>query len=110
MTNDTTEASDDRNLREHNESLDKDPASHESIVAAGESIRSAQHLGAKYPEVAVQLRGGDGNIFFIMGRVDDALRRARVPAAEREEFARQVMDTGSYHEALSVVMKWVKVS
>lgn len=64
----------------------------------------------KYPEIEVQLTGEDGNIFYIMGRVTRALRRAHVPEAEIKEFTEQVTSSESYDAALQVVMRWVDVS
>ncbi len=64
----------------------------------------------KFPEVHVQLSGEDGNVFSIIGRVSQALRRAGCTPSEIETFQNQVRSSQSYNEALSVVMQWVNVS
>lgn len=69
----------------------------------------------RHPEIEVQLSGEDGNVFSIIGRVTQALRRARDPETgerlvtndEVDEFRREVMAAKSYDEALGVVMRWV---
>lgn len=61
-------------------------------------------------DVEVQLTGLDGNIFFIMGRVQRELRRAGATQEEISQFQSEVTDTDSYHAALGVVMQWVEVA
>lgn len=63
----------------------------------------------KYPNVKVQLAGQDGNAFFIIGRVDSALRRAGVPQEKRDKFITEAQ-SGDYGNLLRTVNKWVKVS
>ena len=63
----------------------------------------------KYPDIRVQLTGEDGNIFSILGRVQQEMRRKGVPQAQRDQFFTEVTATKSYDEALGVVMTWVKV-
>ena len=43
----------------------------------------------KYPNVTVQLTGHDGNAFFVIGRVRQALREAGVSEEEISEFTAQ---------------------
>lgn len=62
----------------------------------------------RFPDVTVQLSGTDGNAFVVIGSVTGALRRAG-HADVADEFARAVMDTGSYDEFLQTVMRWVDV-
>lgn len=64
----------------------------------------------KFPDVHVQLSGEDGNVFSIIGRVSQALRRAGCAPSEIETFQKQVQSSQSYDEALWVVMQWVSVS
>ena len=64
----------------------------------------------KFPDVHVQLSGEDGNVFSIIGRVSQALRRAGCAPSEINAFQTQVQSSQSYDEALSVVMQWVSVS
>ncbi|MDY6948937.1 MAG: hypothetical protein SXG53_24855 [Pseudomonadota bacterium] len=64
----------------------------------------------KFPDVHVQLSGEDGNVFSIIGRVTQALRRAGCAPSEIVEFQKQVQSSQSYDDALDVVMQWVNVS
>ena len=63
---------------------------------------------AKY-QVKVQLSGMDGNAFSIMGRVQDALRKA---GATREEIDQYFAEStsGDYDNLLRVACKWVEVA
>ena len=61
---------------------------------------------AKKPHV--QLTGQDGNIFFVIGRVRRAMRKAGVSVEEIERFSKDVMAAQSYHAAIGVVMKYVE--
>ena len=63
----------------------------------------------KYPEVAVQLTGQDGNPFAIMGAVGRALRRHGVSAEEISEYETESM-SGDYDNLLRTAMRWVSVS
>lgn len=71
---------------------------------------AAEAAAVKYPDVHVQLTGEDGNIFSIMGRVTGEMRRAGVSAVERNAYTQELMDCGSYDEALRVTMRWVSTS
>jgi len=64
----------------------------------------------KFPHVHVQLSGEDGNVFSIIGRVSQALRRAGCAPSEIKEFQNEVRSSQSYNGALCVVMQWVSVS
>lgn len=64
--------------------------------------------GPKYPNVAVELSGQDGNAFAIVGRVQRALRRAGVPGSEIDEFRTEAM-AGDYDHLLRTCMRWVEV-
>lgn len=63
----------------------------------------------KYPNVEVQLTGEDGNAFFIIGKVQKALRRAGAGADEIKAFVDEAM-SGNYNNVLRTAMKWVKVA
>lgn len=63
----------------------------------------------KFPHVHVRLTGQDGNAFFIIGRVTKAMRRADVPKADIEAFAREAM-AGNYDHLLQTCMATVDVS
>lgn len=63
----------------------------------------------RYPNIEVELSGQDGNAFFIIGRVQQALRRNRVPDDEITEF-REEATSGDYDNVLQTVMRWVSAS
>lgn len=63
----------------------------------------------RYPHIEVPLTGEDGNVFFIMGRVTKAMRRADVPSDKIKAFIDEMM-ADDYDHALRTVMKWVSVS
>ena len=62
----------------------------------------------KHPEVKVKLVGEDGNAFAIIGRIRQALRRAKVSHEEIEEFTQEATN-GDYDHVLQTAMKWVDV-
>lgn len=66
-------------------------------------------MDIKYPKVRVQLVGKDGNAYAIMGRVSAALKKAKVPAEEIEQFFTECK-SGDYDHLLQTCMKWVKCS
>lgn len=61
----------------------------------------------RYPTVVAQLSGGDGNVFAVIGRVTQAMRRAFVSKDEISAFRSEVMKSESYDHALACCMKWV---
>lgn len=62
----------------------------------------------KYPNIEVQLTGRDGNIFGIIGRTEDAMKRDGVDPKERNKFVNEMMSCGSYDDALRCVQRWVR--
>jgi hypothetical protein len=62
----------------------------------------------KYPAVFVQLTGGDGNAFAILGAVSKALKKAGVSKEEQEAYYQEAT-SGDYDNLLRVSMSWVKV-
>ena len=62
---------------------------------------------SKYP-VSVQLIGNDGNAFAIMGAVQNALRRHKVPAEEIKRYIEEAT-SGDYDNLLRVTSEWVNV-
>ena len=64
-------------------------------------------MAIKYPHVKVNLSDGDGNAFFIIGRVRKALRRAGVSNEEIELFTEEVK-SGDYDHLLQTVMRTVE--
>ena len=63
-----------------------------------------------YPEIEVELSGEDGNIFSIMGKIQRAMRKNKVPNEEQKAFFNEVTSSDSYDQALQVCMKYVSVS
>lgn len=63
----------------------------------------------RHPEVQVRLSGEDGNAFFIIGRVRQALRQAGVSQEELDAFKEEA-EAGDYDHLLRTVMRWVIVS
>ena len=62
----------------------------------------------KYPNIKVKLVGRDGNAFAIMGSVKTALRKAKVPSTEIDQFLTEAM-SGDYNNLLRTCMDWVDV-
>jgi hypothetical protein len=65
--------------------------------------------GPRYPDVEVELTGQDGNGFFIIGRVQRALRAAGVSKEERDAYTAEAT-AGNYDELVATTMRWVSVS
>lgn len=63
----------------------------------------------KYPNIEVELSGGDGNAYSIIARVAKAMRRGGVTAQEIDEFQKEAK-SGDYDNVLQTAMKWVNVS
>lgn len=63
----------------------------------------------RYPDVEVQLSGGDGNAFFITGRTQMAMRRAGVSDEEIGKYADEAT-SGDYDNVIQTTMRWVDVS
>ena len=62
----------------------------------------------RYPDIEVELIGGDGNAFSVMGKVKRALRRAGVSKEEQDLYIEQAT-SGDYDHLLAVTMDWVEV-
>lgn len=63
----------------------------------------------RHPEITVRLSGEDGNALAILGRVQWALRRGRVPREEIDKFLEEAMSS-DYDHLLQTVMKTVTVT
>lgn len=62
----------------------------------------------RFPTVTVQLSGEDGNVFSIIGRISQALKRAgEVEGAA--EFVKQAWEQESYDAVLQLAMRTVEV-
>jgi len=65
-------------------------------------------MTVKYPDIKVKLVGNDGNAFAILGNVKNALRKAKVPAEEINQFMNEAM-SGDYNNLLCTCTRWVDV-
>lgn len=45
----------------------------------------------KYPNIMVKLTGTDGNVFALIGKVREGLRRGKVSDSEVSQFSQEVM-------------------
>lgn len=63
----------------------------------------------KYPKVHVKLTGQDGNAFFILGRVGQAMKRAGLTQAQVDEYHAEAT-AGDYDHLLAVTMNYVSTS
>lgn len=59
-------------------------------------------------DVKVKLVGTDGNVFSIIGKINDALNKAGF-RTEAREFANKAFEAGSYDEVLQLAMRTVDV-
>lgn len=55
-----------------------------------------------------KLIGTDGNVFALMGKVSSALKKAGM-LEQTKECASRIMNSGSYDEALQIMMEYVEV-
>lgn len=62
----------------------------------------------KYPNITVKLVGSDGNAFAIMGKIQSALRKNKVPQTEIDECMEKMM-SGDYNNLLRTAMEYVNV-
>jgi len=64
--------------------------------------------GVKYPHILVDIVGGDGNAFAIMGKVTNALKLNHISSEEIDNFRNEAM-SGDYNHLLVTVMNWINV-
>lgn len=65
--------------------------------------------GPKYPKIRVRLSGRDGNAFFILANVNQAMKRAGLTAEQIKEFDDEAR-SGDYDHLLRTCVKYVDVS
>lgn len=65
-------------------------------------------MAVKYPDVKVQLSGGDGNAFVVIGICTKAAKRAGVPKSEIDTFMNEMM-SGDYDHLLRTAQDWFTV-
>ena len=63
----------------------------------------------KHPKIKVKLTGQDGNAFAILGRMQTALKKHKVPEEEIKVFMKEAIN-GDYNHLLQTCMEWVDVS
>jgi hypothetical protein len=63
----------------------------------------------RYPHIAVQLIGCDGNAFAILGSVTNAMCRAGVPEHEIDA-SRTDATSADYDHLLETTMRWLNVT
>ncbi len=63
--------------------------------------------GPMFPDITVQLTGENGNIFNLMACVTRAMRDHHLPDEFITRMVSEVMDSGSYEEALRVLGTYV---
>ena len=66
-------------------------------------------MTVSYPHIHVKLVGTDGNAFFLIARVRQALQRANVPADEIKAFCKEAM-SGDYDHVLQTILATVNAS
>ena len=59
-------------------------------------------------DIEVNLIGQDGNAFYILGAVEKALRRNKVPSEEIKQFMDDAT-SGDYDHLLCVCSEWVDI-
>lgn len=65
-------------------------------------------MAVKYPNIEVELVGGDGNAMVIISKVTKALKRAKVDKTEIDAFVAEAT-SGDYNNVLATAMAWVEV-
>lgn len=58
-------------------------------------------MKVKYPKVKVRLTGQDGNAFFILGRVQSAMKKANISKEEIDKFIQEA-ESGDYDNLLQM--------
>jgi hypothetical protein len=61
-----------------------------------------------YPDITVKLVGEDGNAYAILGRCQQAMRRAKLPKTEVEAFTAEAT-AGNYDHLLQTCMRWFEI-
>ena len=62
-----------------------------------------------YPDLEVELSNRDGNIFAIIGRICNVMKRNGVKKNEINKFIGEVTSCSSYDKALSICNEWVNI-
>lgn len=62
----------------------------------------------KYPNITVKLVGEDGNAFFILGKCQRAMKEAKTPQEEIDNFIKEAT-SGNYDNLLFTCTKWFNI-
>lgn len=100
--------SEDEEFEYEEEEVDEDE--YEEFEDEDDSSNSLNYTNpsVKYPNVSVRLIGEDGNAFSIMGRVAQAMRRAKISEAEIEQYITDAK-SGTYDDLLVTTIRYVVV-
>jgi len=63
---------------------------------------------SKYPDIEVELIGQDGNAFYILGAVQNAMRKAGVLDTEIDKYVAEATE-GDYNNLLRVTSEWIEI-
>lgn len=66
-------------------------------------------MDVKFPNVSVNLVGEDGNVFNLVALCSKAMRKSGISKEEILSFQKAVMTSGSYNEALRIMMNTLNV-
>jgi hypothetical protein len=89
-----------------------------SIEALGKAYAHKRHPAGKltvvdprvkFPHVKVKLTGSDGNVFMVIGKVLEAMHRARVSGRDIGEFKTEATSAKDYDHVIAKVAEWVTV-
>ena len=84
------------------------PEHDEDLYEFETELADTATLPTPYTNVSVQLINTDGNAFALLGKVRQALRRAKYDTAFIEQFTHDAM-AGNYDELLQCIMRYVNV-
>ena len=84
------------------------PEHDEDLYEIETELADTAILPTPYTNVTVRLINTDGNAFALLGKVRQALRRAKYDTAFIEQFTQDAM-AGNYDELLQCIMRYVNV-
>lgn len=84
------------------------PEHDEDLYEFETELADTETLPTPYTNVSVRLINTDGNAFALLGKVRQALRRAKYDTAFIEQFTHDAM-AGNYDELLQCIMRYVNV-
>lgn len=71
-------------------------------------ILGSEMTPIKHPEIVVKLIGENGNVFNILGLVQQGMKKAKLSREEIDAFLKEAT-AGNYDDAIKTCMKWVTV-